>query len=220
MVGARCISICCNPPRFGLIPPGVAASLTEWNRFWGGDVLISKAACGGKSKGCCWEVDCLAGFEYLDLGERLDTAATTAAATGIDGFSTRNQFYGLELGGRAEVVMDRWLVNGTATCGLGEVHQSLQLDAAAGGGGAAAFASTHVPDDGFAVVPHVMLDAGFNVTRNIRLYAGYDFLYWNREAARPGDQVANTVPTSLERSDFWAHGSTSGRRFGLDNDRA
>jgi hypothetical protein len=200
------------PTPVGTIPAGAAASADEWNRFWGGDVLITKAACGATCKKSCWEIDSLWGFEYLDLGERLNTEAVAPGATALAGFSTRDQFYGLELGARAEFVTGRFFINGTATCGLGEVHQGLLLDAAVGVAGAAAIANQHPVRDDFAVVPHVILDAGFNVTKNIRIFAGYDFLYWNN-VVRPGDQVSTTLPTALQRSDFWAHGVNIGAAF-------
>jgi Putative beta barrel porin-7 (BBP7) len=193
----------------GVIPGGAAGSLTEWNRFWGGDALVTKAAFGAVAKDSSWEVDFLGGFEYLDLGERLKALAVAPGFDGIATHATRDQFYGLELGARAEFALGRFFVNATGLCGLGEVHQGLQFDVAAAAGGVTAAASAHPVGDDFAVVPHVILDAGFNVTKKVRIFAGYDFLYWNN-VVRPGDQVSTTLPTSLQRSDFWAHGVNIG----------
>jgi len=195
----------------GIIPPGAAASTDEWVRFWGGDALITKAAFGAVSKKSSWEIDFLGGFEYLDLGERLNAAAVAPGAEALAGYSTRDQFYGLELGARAEYTAGRFFINGTATCGLGEVHQGLLFDAAAGVGGVVAFANQHPVHDDFSVVPHLILDAGFNVTKNIRIFGGYDFLYWNN-VVRPGDQVS-IVPMALQRSYFYAHGVNIGLAF-------
>jgi hypothetical protein len=105
------------PTGAGVIPAGAAASAAEWERFWGGDALFSKAAFGAVSNKSRWEVDFLGGFEYLDLGERLNAQATgqvvappvAAPAAGVvgalarlmpragpaavhGGYSTRGQF--------------------------------------------------------------------------------------------------------------------------------
>jgi hypothetical protein len=195
-----------------VIPAGDVASITEWNRFWGGDALISKAIFGADSKKSCYEVDCLWGFEYLNLGERLNALAVGPAGTAdaLAKFQTRNQFYGLELGARGEYRCGHFFANLTGKCGLGEVHQGLQLDATATAGGVTMAASTHAANDDFAVVPQVTFEAGFDLTRNIRLYAGYDFLYWNN-VIRPGDQTFAATPgVSLQQSFFWAHGLNFG----------
>jgi hypothetical protein len=210
----RSASVSANVPAAGIptaagpILGGAPGSQTEWNRFWGGDALVSKAAFGAVGKGSSWEVDFLGGFEYLDLGERLKTLAAAPGVDALGSFATRDQFYGLEIGARAEYVCGRFFVNATGTCGLGEVHQGLLFDAVAAAGGLTAVANFHPVGDDFAVVPHVILDAGFNVTKKIRIFAGYDFLYWN-SVVRPGDEVSVTMPT-LQRTDFWVHGVNIG----------
>ena len=44
----------------------------------------------------------------------------------------------------------------------------------------------------FEVVPEVQVRGGYNVTSNLRLFAGYDFLYMSR-VVRPGDQIDTTL---------------------------
>jgi hypothetical protein len=84
---------------------------------------------------------------------------------------------------------------------------------------------------GFAVVPEVTANVGYNITYNIRAYLGYSFLYIDN-VARPGTQIdhaistaqspvlggnpnipltAQTVPAfSFTRTDFWAQGLNLG----------
>ncbi|MGG7379585.1 BBP7 family outer membrane beta-barrel protein, partial [Escherichia coli] len=40
----------------------------------------------------------------------------------------------------------------------------------------------------FGVVPQVGLKVGYNLTDNLRVYVGYDFLWWCN-VVRPGDQI-------------------------------
>src|SRR5205814_2861612 len=81
--------------------------------------------------------------------------------------------------------------------------------------------------DDFAVIPEVKVNVGVELSRNIRAYVGYSFLYWE-DVARPGDSSravnASQVPSSLSfgaglgtpaqnkinGSDFYAHGLNVG----------
>jgi hypothetical protein len=47
----------------------------------------------------------------------------------------------------------------------------------------------------FSVVPEVGLTLGFQVTPNIRIFGGYQFLYWNN-VVRAGEQISTTLNTS------------------------
>jgi Putative beta barrel porin-7 (BBP7) len=86
--------------------------------------------------------------------------------------------------------------------------------------------------DSFAVVPEAGFSVGYPVTRSVRVYAGYRFLYLS-EAVRPGDQIDRVVnPTLLpttqpttgligparpnfvfKETDFWAQGIHCGLEF-------
>ena len=46
--------------------------------------------------------------------------------------------------------------------------------------------------DQFSVVPELTLNVGYNVTPNLRLFAGYNFLLWTN-VIRPGDQIDHVV---------------------------
>src|SRR5262249_38489401 len=98
-------------------------------------------------------------------------------------------------------------------CAFGVTHQSLDIDggqriASINGqvqtfrGGLLALPSNigHFSQSRFAVVPELNLKFGYNLTENVRVFVGYDFLYWSN-VLRPGDQIdlaldANAVPNS------------------------
>jgi hypothetical protein len=77
-----------------------------------------------------------------------------------------------------------------------------------------------------AIVPEVGLNIGYQATRSIRAYVGYDFLYLSN-VLRPGNQIDRSINTSqtvqsaiagnspapgerpavpLSGSEFWAQG--------------
>ena len=80
----------------------------------------------------------------------------------------------------------------------------------------------------FAVVPEVALKLGYQVTSQLRIHAGYDFLYWSN-VVRPGNVIDTGInPTQippgpiagvsrplprLDGSDFWAQGVNLGAVF-------
>ena len=83
--------------------------------------------------------------------------------------------------------------------------------------------------DEFAVLPEGGINFGYQVTSNIRAYAGYNFLYWNK-VIRASEQVdLNVNPSQIaggrdplsnvqapafrpNYSDYWVQGVT----FGLE----
>ena len=46
--------------------------------------------------------------------------------------------------------------------------------------------------DAFSVVPEVDLTASYHLNEHVRLFAGYDFLYWS-SVVRPGRQIDRTL---------------------------
>jgi hypothetical protein len=196
----------------------------------------------------------LAGFRYLNLEEGLHIAenvqvgATSPVFAGnqiliTDVFDTHNNFYGGQLGARAEYRRKRWFVNVLTKVALGDANQVVAirglttvntqpLTSANAGLLAVASNSGRFTRDNFAVVPEVNANVGFQITQRLRGFIGYSFLYLSR-AARPGDQVdtavnVNQVPTSatygvvggqarpqfvFRSSDFWAQGVNFGLEF-------
>jgi hypothetical protein len=173
-----------------------------------------------------------------------------------DGFDARSQFFGGQAGFRAELAHDRCVLGFSAKIGVGDTHQAvtingnstLQLNMATATfppqlvpaaspvrvpGGLLA-TSTNIgrtERDRFGVVPEIGLTFAYQLMPGLRLFMGYNLLYWTN-VVRPGDtidRIVNTtqVPTIgapgalngparpmplLKESDFWAQGAS----FGLE----
>jgi hypothetical protein len=93
--------------------------------------------------------------------------------------------------------------------------------------------SGHFTNNTFSVVPEVGINLGWQATQHLKLYCGYNFLYWT-DVLRVGDQIDTTLnvpsrpgPLLLQRqpanparptvlfnnSDFWAQGVNFGLQF-------
>jgi len=198
-------------------------------------------------------VDALVGFRYLELRDRLDIVEDVQVDPSVpniggnrvivhDSFHSRNQFYGGQIGIRAERMRDRLFVNGTAKLALGSNHQTVDINgntrfiAPSGAqrverGGLLALGSNigHYDRDRFSVIPELGVNVGVQATNNLRVFVGYNFLYWTN-VVRAGEQIdtflnRNLIPTSaafgtpggparpafnFRESDFWAHGINLG----------
>ncbi len=173
------------------------------------------------------------------LGQLTFAPATLSVA---DSLATHCQFFGPQLGAQAEFQYDKLFIFTVVKVGVGLNHDVLSLNGASvlqGGtvapqaaqGGLLVLPSNagRRTRDEVAVVPELGVNFGYQVHRNIRLYAGYTFLYWN-QIVRPGDSVnpvidVRQLPTSTSfnaaagatqpaatfpKSDFWAHGVSFG----------
>jgi hypothetical protein len=189
--------------------------------------------------GCRLRAYGLIGFRYLELQEDLNvssvstliappaTAALTAISQG-DRFATWNQFYGGQIGGRAEWTSGRLTLNLTTTVSLGVMQQLIEASGAtnlttAGGGSVFTPVGFLVQPSNagrgfqneFAVIPEVGLKVAYQLTRRLSVQAGYTWLYVNN-VVRPGDQVdlVAAPPTRpvlpFNHSDFFAHGANFG----------
>jgi Putative beta barrel porin-7 (BBP7) len=178
------------------------------------------------------EVNFLAGVRYLRLAEGLniDSSSSNPAAdlttTRFDGFSTRNEFYGGQLGGRVSFRNDRIFLDTTAKVAVGPTYQTVnvagnteQITASTGTligstAGGLFTGPTNIRQQNhndISVVPEVQMKLGLNLSSNLTVFAAYDFLYWN-EVVRPGDQMSHFSPQLpiFSRTDFWAQGVTFG----------
>ena len=204
-----------------------------------------------------WQLDVVAGFRYLDLNENLGietTALGLAGAGTFDGalfltrdiFQTLNQFYGGQIGLRCSYRYDRLSAELLTQVALGSTHQvvnrngntsitnsqdsTLPSGTYLGGLLVVPTNSGRLDRDAFTVVPEMELQLGYAVTNYLRLFVGYNFLYWSN-VVRPGDQLDRVINPSqvpafgglsltgparpaplFQQSDFWAQGVT----FGMD----
>jgi hypothetical protein len=189
-------------------------------RVWGIDPNLRFNWCRGQ----CWSLDKIIGFRYLDLRENLDIAEflSVPGAAGQppstilvnDGFGTRNQFYGGQVGLQYEVRKGRWYCDLLGKVALGGTHQQVTIDgsttfipanspAIVQPGGLLAQRTNigHHSRNMFSVVPEIGLKLGYQLKPHFRIFVGYNFLYWNN-VVRPGDQIDRMVNTSQLPSIF------------------
>jgi hypothetical protein len=165
--------------------------------------------------------------------------------TVADSFRTHNDFYGGQLGATYTQHFGNWVVDVRGTVGLGDTVQSVDINgvtnvqggplAGTRSGGLLALPNTnigHYSRDRFAVLPELGLTLGYQVTDHVRVFVGYNVLYWS-SVVRPGDQVNTTVNThyvpsfqlvgaanrsatpvqpafNFHDTSFWAQGGTAG----------
>ncbi|AMV23201.1 hypothetical protein VT84_02250 [Gemmata sp. SH-PL17] len=127
-----------------------------------------------------------------------------------DRFVTRNQFHGAQVGGAYDRRWGRWDLEARGSVALGATHQILEISGfqtrqqpggpqvAFNNGGLLAGGSNigKFSRDRFSVAPELTLNLGYAVTPNIRVFAGYNFLYWSN-VIRPGDQIDHVVDLTL-----------------------
>jgi hypothetical protein len=163
-------------------------------------------------RGCCWRIDAIGGFRYINLNESLDvrenlSEAPTPFTPGgpvmvHDSFETSNNFYGGQFGLDMGFKRGRWSLDLLGKIGIGDMHESVRID------GSTAFPSLNaVAPGGFlalpsnigsfernrlAFVPEGGLKVGFQATQHCRLFVGYTFMYLS-DVVRPGDQIDTRV---------------------------
>jgi len=201
-------------------------------------------------------VDGLIGFRYLNLEENLAITESLRVPAGApvdpgvgfivsDRFETSNRFYGGQVGTKIELRRGRWTLDFTGKVALGGMNQKARIDGstifdvpgqgtfiAAGGLLALPTNIGTYRRNVFAVVPELGVNLSYYLTDNLRVYAGYTFLYVN-SVLRPGDQIDFGVnPTQLPSTagpgplvgparpafsfrdnEFWAHGVNFGLEY-------
>jgi hypothetical protein len=175
------------------------------------------------------------------------------AGQAFDSFETRNRFYGGQLGFAGELRRGRWVFTGRTLFGIGTTHQEVTVN-----GGTTFVVPPTIPtppfpasgiypsgllavsganigtfsQNRFSFVPEVGLNVGYMVRPNLKVFLGYNFLYWS-SVVRPGDQINTTVNEQLianqlfrdpvtpasptiqptvpfKTTDFWAQGISLG----------
>jgi hypothetical protein len=124
----------------GLARGSKVASLPS--RFLGGDVNLSKMLCCD----CCYRVDLLGGFRFLELDEAVEIDEFIQVNSGTlpppfqqfqqfagdtiqvtDCFATRNQFYGGQVGLDAAYACGRWQLDVKGKLALGVTHEIIDI---------------------------------------------------------------------------------------------
>jgi hypothetical protein len=226
----------------GVLAGSVTASTSS--QFYGAEANLRRNIfCG-----CDWYVDALVGFRYLGLKESVsvDENLTVILPSGggflvHDRFGTQNNFYGTQLGTYGEYRFGRFSVGLKTAVALGTTQQIVDISGrttiSSPGSAPTTFPggllaqTTNIgrhTRDVFGVVPEVGLNLGYQCTDHIRVFAGYNFIYWN-SVARPGNQIDTAVNPALlpppvgggpnrpafhfNGSEFWAQGITFGVEF-------
>lgn len=227
---------------------GGSAMVNNRLSFWGFDVGATYDLLRGPN----YVVTGLGGVRYLDLSESFDlldtfygTSGPFVGQSGVvgDHFGTRNRFVGPMLGVRGTMSWGPISLTATGRVSFGPVTQDLNVSGRftatnffVSSGNQGIFAqpsnSGQRSSTAFAVNPEFQVKLGYDLTPNIRLTVGYDFLYLSN-VIRPGDQLdrnipkgqvfmqggqntatSTTQPSNLFRTtDFYAQGLNAGITF-------
>jgi hypothetical protein len=161
-----------------------------------------------------------------------------------DRFGTTNDFNGFDLGMVWQAAWNRWSLELLGRLALGNVQQQVEISGNTRISGAATDNGDYVGGllaqrtnigthrrDVFGVIPELGLTLGYCLRPNVRLTAGYTFLYWSR-VVRPGEQIDLDVNPDLlapelaplagplrprfdfRDTDYWAQGLNFGLQVG------
>ena len=229
--------------------PGIvkgSMDATTFSDFWGaeGNVWIN-LSCSPLRR-----LDFLIGYRHLNLNEGLtfhDLQDFTPSGFPVvietrDSFQTTNHFNGVNLGLKCESWRGALFCQLIGKVALGSNERTVDI---AGSNNSVIFGVTQPTTGGlfalpsnsgtftshaFSVVPEVGVNLGYQISPNLRAFAGYSFLYWTN-VLRPGDQIDRGLNTSQaahltagpggftgaarpafpqQASDFWAHGVNIG----------
>jgi hypothetical protein len=211
------------PGEFGEVvaAPGISTGVLTINsdsKLWGFDLNLRRALC----KTCDFHSEVFAGYRGLALDESVtinefitalpgngnDPAGTSITVS--DNFQTRNRFNGGQVGYYAERQWNRLTLEGRGSIALGNTTQTVEIagfqsrlrpgmakpDVFAGGLLATGPNLGTFEKNRFSVVPEFTLNVGYWITPVIKVYAGYNFLYWTN-VVRAGDQIDRVVDVTL-----------------------
>ena len=199
------------------LPPIFSGSTTvdSTTRLYG---FEANARCNGHLASH-WDADLLGGFRFLRLEDRLtigdritpippnnpliflgQAVDPLSTLSDQDSFSTSNNFYGLNLGGRLRYQYDWLSITAFGKVALGATEERVRI---AGSTTLVSPTGTQTAVGGilalpsnigsfnrtvFGVVPEAGITLGVQPVNHVRLSVGYSLLYWNA-VARPGDQI-------------------------------
>jgi hypothetical protein len=183
--------------------------------FWGANADLRENILSTS----CVRMESLVGYRYLHYGENLNMQQTLNATGGVfvpgtnivstDSFQTINDFNGCEFGLRTEVFGDRWSLEILTKMAAGNLRREIIINGSTqttvpgsttttGVGGVYALSSNignHF-NDSWVVAPEFGLTVGYQVLPNVRVHAGYSFLFL-QGIARAADQIDFTLNQNL-----------------------
>jgi hypothetical protein len=183
-----------------------------------------------------WEVSGVAGVRYLDLEEDFSMTVDIEGVSGpyegqvgiaSDNFSTKNRYYGANLGLRGKYTDGPWTVEATGLVAPGvndEVQQvgggfySENFTASYASGPEGVFAQPanegRTTSQRFCMVPELQFKVGYALTPCMKVTVGYDFLYMST-VIRPTDQIDRSLPKgqTFNQADPTISTDSPSRRF-------
>src|SRR5262249_31769774 len=147
--------------------------------------------------------------ETLRVAEMLNPVETPGSMILLsDLFTTENRFYGGQVGALAQFRPGPRTLDLPGKIALGDTHPIVNLPGAPltsepgfptrlEPGGLLALPTNigRRDRDRFTVVPEVGINVGYNITENLRVFAGYNFLYWS-SVVRPENAIDRAVNTT------------------------
>jgi len=199
-----------TPTGLGIASGDIHAS--TYSRLQGADANVFCCLCSG----CNYWIQTLAGVRFLQLNEGISITESTrvnpvlpagtpffggSTISIFDQFNTRNNFYGGQIGLRGQVRSGRVFLEAQGKVALGVTNQVVDVRGATVitspaaapivapvGFLASGSNSGHFVRDRFSVVPEIGVNAGYQLTNHLRVFAGYNFIYWS-SVVRPADQI-------------------------------
>ena len=246
----------------GVIAGNVNVAARTWFEMAGVDFRVYLGGCEHCWSSPCdpcttnrsgWRLDMLLGYRYLRLQDRLDVTEGLTSVGGTeanptsnsfyvqDGFATRDQFNGGEVGLLWTMHRNRWSLEVTPRLAFGTTHETVSINGSTvttdstgastvSQGGLLALPTNigNYSKNELAVVPQIGLTLGYQLTPRLQATFGYSFLYWSR-VARAGDQIdfnvddRNIPPPvtgggpdpkfTFNQTSFWAQGLNFGLNY-------
>jgi hypothetical protein len=229
------------------------ATVNTYSQLWGFEGNLRYKWCCGPN----YWLDIVGGYrnvnlnEGIDISERLQlNAAPNFSTLELESFHTRNQFNGAQFGLDGEWrLWNRFFFGLTGKVAMGDVYQVVNINGSttfsANGvapitqPGALLVTPTNMGQFSahrFGIMPEATLKIGVDLTPNLRLFVGYNFLYLN-SVVRPGDQIdlnvnqayrptpvgpgfgviSGSVPAApqvlFRTTDYWAQGVNFGLQY-------
>ena len=162
-----------------------------------------------------WRLDLLGGLRHLDLRESWTLATESPYLPAfepdvwqtLDRFDSRNRYYGVQGGLRAQVAAGRWFAEATAEVAAGTMRQSTTVQGSLQTNDFTSFGATqtfvggyfaqpsnigrHTRDE-FAVVAEGALNVGLRIGDQATVSLGYSLLQADK-VLRPGNQVDRRI---------------------------
>ena len=227
----------------------------RWYDFWlncGCDGELAARWCDfWSSRGC--RLDLIAGYRYYRLDDSLAIREHIQGIAGgplegtildvRDSFRSRNEFHGGEIGLSAEKNYGRWSLQLLTKVAIGNSHQVLSIGGAtqisqpgadlnypAGVYALDSNIGTHTRND-FVMIPQIGVGIDYQLTCRLRVFLGYDILYWANVARAPeqidrfidsaripqsGREGRELLPfpgAEINYGSFWAQGINTGLDF-------